>query len=168
VVALASAALTGTVIGVVALGPLYGGFAVVGLRAASGRRVEMNDFFLGFARWKPLVVVGLLMGLFVTLGTALLVIPGLYLAMALSYAPFLVVDRGTAPWTAIKDSIAAVNSQLGAHVVVWLALAAVAVAGALCCGVGVLVAIPLTAVTVGVCYGRLFGFAGGVDRLERT
>ncbi len=168
IIGLASSALSSTGIGVLALGPLQGGgFGTVALRAASGRSVELNDFFAGFSRWKRLVVSGLLVGLVVALGLVVLVVPGLYLAMATAYTPLLVIDRDVPAWAALKTSVEAVNAQLGAHVVVFLVLGALNFGGSLACGLGLLVTIPLTVVTLGVCYGRLFGFAGGVDRLDR-
>jgi hypothetical protein len=170
IVSLASSALSSTVVGLLALGPLQGGgFGAVGLRAASGRSVELNDFFAGFTGpvWKKLVLSGLLVGAAVLLGSVLLVLPGLYLAMASAYTPLLVIDRDMDPWKAFKMSMQGVNAQLGRHVAVFVVLALVNAAGALACGVGVLVTLPLAAVTLAVCYGRVFGFAGGVDRLNR-
>ena len=164
ITALASSALAGTGVGLLALGPLQGGLAVVAVRAASGRSVELNDFFEGFSWWRKLVWSGLLVGLVVALGSVL-ILPGLYLATATAYTPLLIVDRGDSVWGAFKASLGAVNAQIGAHLAVALALLGINVLGALACGAGLLVTIPLSCVTVGVCYGRVFGFTGGVDRV---
>lgn len=163
VVNLASSALSSLVIGLLALGPLHGGLAIAALRAASGRRVKMNDFFDGFASFdlaKRLAVTWLLTTSIVSLGFVLLLVPGLYLAMATAYAPFLVVDRGMAPWAAIRMSIEHVNARLQFHVVLWAIFIAVLFVAALPCGLGLLVALPLVFVTLALCYSRIFGIRG--------
>jgi hypothetical protein len=161
IVGLATSALSSTGVGVLALGPLHGGVAFVGIRASSGRRVELNDFFEGFAKdlWLRLVLAHLLLAVLVTLAFVALILPGLYLSMAAMYTPYLVIDRGEDPWSALKISVNGVNAQLGAHIAVFAVLAALNFVGALCCGAGLLVTIPLTATALGVCYGRVFGFA---------
>jgi hypothetical protein len=165
IVSLASAVLSATVLGALLLGPLQGGgFGTVALRAAAGHRVDVNDFFEGFARglWPRLVVSGLLVSACIFLGSVALVVPGLYLAMATAYTPLLVIDRDMDPWPALKDSVRAVNDQLGGHIALFLGLAALNFVGSLACGLGVLVTIPLSAVALGVCYRRVFGIVGMV------
>ena len=158
VVGLAAAALCGTGVGVLALGPLQGGLALVGLRAASGRSVVLNDFFDGFALWKGLLWSGLLVTLLVLLGLVLLVLPGIYLMFATLYTPFLVVDRRTPAWEAVRTSLAVVRADLGVHLALFSVLMLVNVAGALLCGFGLLLTIPLSATAVALCYGRVIGF----------
>lgn len=159
VVGLAMVALAATGIGAFALGPLYGGLAIVGLRVASGRTVAVTDFFDGFIVMTPLLLLGLLTALIIALGSIALVIPGLYLAIASVYAPFLVVDRGDAPWPALRTSMDAVNARLGDHLGFVCVLASLNTAGALLCGFGLLLTVPLSVVSLAVCYGRLFGFS---------
>jgi uncharacterized membrane protein len=106
------------------------------------------------------IIVGLAL-----LGTLFALVPGIYLAMAGVYAPLLVVDRGTGAWEAYKTSMRAVNAQLGAHLVLLVVLGLLNFVGLLPLGFGLLMTLPLTIVAVGLAYGRIFGFAGGVDRI---
>lgn len=168
VVSLASSAASATLIGLVVMGGIQGGFAIAGLRAASGRSVSVNDFFDGFASFdlaRRLALTWLLTTLVVALGFALLVVPGLYLMMATAYAPLLVVDRGAKPLDAMRMSIERVNARLGTHSAIFACVLALLVAGSLACGLGLLVAMPIAFVTLALCYQRVFGIRDGVDHL---
>lgn len=169
VVSLASSALSSTLIGLVAMGGIQGGFAIAGLRAASGRSVSVNDFFDGFASFalaRRLALTWLFTTLLVTLGFVLLIVPGLYLMMATSYAPLLVVDRGMKPWEAIRMSMEHVNARLGTHCAIYACVLALVFVGSLACGLGLLVALPIAFVTLALCYERVFGIRDGVDHLR--
>jgi uncharacterized membrane protein len=168
VVNLATLALLGLVAGILALGPLHGGYAIVALRVASGRSVRLQDFFDGFEgtrRIFPLMAVWLVIVGLALVGALFLVLPGVYLAVAGVYGPLLVVDRGMPAWEAYKTSMRAVSEQLGAHLVLLVALGLVNFVALLPLGFGLLLTLPLTIVAVGLAYGRTFGFAGGVDRI---
>jgi hypothetical protein len=164
IVLLASAAAAGSVVGIAAMGPLWGGLVVVGLRAGAGRPVVLDDFFAGVRCFVPLAILGALSFLAVALGALLLVVPGLYLAVASMYAPFLVIDRGMAPWDAWRASRQAVHEALEGHAVLVVILSLANLGGLACLGVGLFITLPFTFVAVGVAYGRFLGYAGGVDR----
>jgi uncharacterized membrane protein len=146
------------------MGPLWGGLVVVGLRAGAGRPVVLDDFFAGVRCFVPLAILGALSFLAVALGALLLVVPGLYLAVASMYAPFLVIDRGMAPWDAWRASRQAVHEALEGHAVLVVILSLANLGGLACLGVGLFITLPFTFVAVGVAYGRFLGYAGGVDR----
>jgi uncharacterized membrane protein len=161
----ASVACAATVIGVVGLLPLWGGLLAVGLRVAAGRPIEFDDFFSGLrAGVVPLVLLGLVLLPAVALGTALLVVPGVYVGLIACYAPLLVLDRGQGLWEALGNSTRAVHSRLLEHIGLLVVLGVINLVATLPFGLGLLLTLPYSAVALGVAYTRLLGYAGGLDR----
>lgn len=146
-------------------GPIMGGLIAVALRIASNRPVEFNNVFDGFKRFVPLMVVSLVMNLLIVAGMMLLILPGLYLAMAFMFGMTLVVDRDEEFWPALMGSMKVVNGHFGTMAVYVLAMVGLALAGTLTCGLGFLVVGPLMMMSSVVLYKRLFGIAGGAEHL---
>lgn len=146
-------------------GPLTGGAIAVALRLVSGKHVEFSNFFDGFKRFVPLMLVQLVMVAMVFAGTLLLVLPGLYLAIALMFGTHLVVDRDEEFWPALMGSLKVVNAHLGTIAVYMLAMMGLSIVGMLTCGLGMLVVGPLMMVSSTVLYKHLFGIAGGAERM---
>jgi hypothetical protein len=158
IVALASSVLSATVIGIALVGPLWGGLAIAAVRQIHGHEIVLDDFFKGVRAFVPLMVAGLVMTLGVSLGLALLVVPGLFVAVVTMYAPFFIIDRGLDGVSALRASYDAVMRQLGAHVALCVVLGLANVGGAALCGVGALFTIPFAVLSLGVAYGRVVGF----------
>ena len=82
--------------------PLLMGNFIVSAKLLHGQPPEFRDFFAGFQYFLPLLLLSLVAGVFIAIGTMLLVIPGLYLIVAYMFASYLVVDRGRTsgrPWS---------------------------------------------------------------------
>lgn len=146
-------------------GPLTGGAIAVALRLVAGRPVEFNNFFDGFKRFVPLMLVQLVMSALVVAGTFALILPGLYLAIALSFGTHLVVDRDEEFWPALMGSMKVVNGHFGTFLMFGLAAFGLVLLGTLTCGLGLLVVAPLLMMSSAVLYKRLFGLAGGAERM---
>ncbi len=85
--------------------PLGFGVARAFLRAVRGSRPELADLLIVFRRnYVGGVLAGLLLGLAIVIGFALLVIPGLVLAVRLAFVPFLVADEGLGAIAALRAS----------------------------------------------------------------
>lgn len=91
--------------------PLYAGIAMLSLRRARGQDASFNSVFGYFTKMLPLVAAGLLTSLITYLGFAALVIPGIYLSIALIFAQWLVVDRNLGPWEAVTTSLKGVHRR---------------------------------------------------------
>ncbi len=146
-------------------GPFYGGLLVMALRATEGKPIEIGHSFAGLKMFVPLLLVTLVVGLAVGIGSILLIIPGLYLAMATMYSTYLVIDREMEFMDAIKASVGVVNKSIVPHIVLLLVLGLVNFVGSIPCGLGLLVTGPLSMVAVALVYKRVFGIAGGGDKL---
>jgi hypothetical protein len=137
--------------------PLLIGNFIVSAKLLQGQTPEFRDFFKGFQYYLPLLLLSLVAGLFIGIGTILLIIPGIYLAVAYLFASYLVVDRGLDFWPAMELSRLTVNPRWFSYFALLLLLALLNLAGAIALGVGLLVTIPLSFCTAAVAYADLFG-----------
>ena len=157
-VALHSIPHVGAVAAAAVSAPLFMGNFIVSAKLLHGQTPEFRDFFEGFQYFLPLLLLSLVAGLFIGIGTILLIVPGVYLAVAYLFASYLVVDRRLDFWPAMELSRRTVNPRWFGYFAFMLLLALLNLAGALLLGLGLLVTIPLSFCTVTAAYADLFGF----------
>ena len=138
--------------------PLFMGNFIVSAKLLHRQTPEFRDFFTGFQYFLPLLLLSVAAGLFISIGTLLLVIPGLYLVVAYMFASYLVVDRGLDFWPAMELSRRTVTPRWFGYFAFVLLVALLNLAGAVALGVGLLVTIPLSFCAVTAAYADLFGF----------
>ena len=118
------------------------GLVKMAFDAVSGREVSLGTMFDGWDKLQ-LLVASILVGIATFIGIILCVIPGIIVAVLSAFTTALVVDQKLGAIDAIKASVALVRGNLGA-VLLWMLVALVCgIVGALACGVGLLVAIPV-------------------------
>jgi hypothetical protein len=137
--------------------PLLMGNFIVCAKLLHGQTPGFRDFFSGFQFFLPLLLLSLVAGVFIGIGTLLLIIPGLYLLVAYMFASYLVVDRGLDFWPAMELSRHTVTPRWFSYFAFVLLVALVNLAGAVALGLGLLVTIPLSFCTVTVLYAEIFG-----------
>lgn len=76
-----------------------------------------------------------------------------------AFALPLIVDRGTPPVEALQAGVSAALSNIGPLLLFVLLTMLVSIAGLLACGVGLLVAMPVTQIAMVVLYEQVFGLA---------
>ena len=155
--ALHSIPYVGAVASAAVSAPLFMGNFIVSAKLLQGQTPEFRDFFTGFQFFLPLLLLSLAASLLISIGTILLVIPGVYLAVAYLFASYLVVDRRLDFWPAMELSRHTVNPQWFGYFAFMLLLVLLNLAGALLLGLGLLVTIPLSFCAVTVAYADLFG-----------
>jgi len=138
--------------------PLLMGNFIVSAKLLHGQTPEFRDFFTGFQYFLPLLLLSVVAGLFIGIGTLLLIIPGLYLIVAYMFASYLVVDRRLDFWPAMELSRRTVHPRWFGYFAFALLVVLVNLAGAVALGVGLLVTIPLSFCAVTAAYADLFGF----------
>ncbi len=134
------------------------------LDIADGKPVTIGSFFkprnLG-----PAFVAAVLIALGTLVGSMLCIIPGLIFAFLTLFALPFVIDRSLSPVEAIKASIATARANTAPALLSWLVQYAVMVVGQLLCGVGVIVAFPVSVLIQVYTYRKLSG--GQVFALEQ-
>jgi hypothetical protein len=138
--------------------PLLIGNFIVCAKLLHQQTPEFRDFFKGFQFFLPLLLLTLVAGLFIGIGTILLIIPGVYLAVAYMFASYLVIDRGLDFWPAMELSRRTVTPRWFGFFAFMLLLVLLNLGGALLLGLGLLVTVPLSFCTVTAAYADLFGF----------
>jgi len=138
-------------------GPVALGLQWAALRQIAGRRADVNDLALGFNLFPQAVLVCLVTGIIIVFASILLLIPGLIAAALLQFPYLLVIDRKLDFWAAIKESFEVSQRHFGTLLGFFLLQICVIVAGALLCGFGLLVAIPVCYAATAAAYIELFG-----------
>lgn len=138
-----------------AIYPFLAGVMRLALRRADGYAVQAGDAFGHGVRIVDLALLGVLLTVATIIGFSLLLLPGIYLSVALMFALPLMVDRKLGAVDALKTSLRAVNPHwfrcagLLCVLGVVLALAAVTV-------IGLVWALPVTSIALAVAYRRFF------------
>jgi hypothetical protein len=99
--------------------------------------------FLQVGAVGAVILAGLLVGIATTVGLFLCIIPGLVVAFLTWWTMQFVVDRNQDAITAIKSSFNAIKSNAGTLLLLALALVGINIVGALLCGLGLFVSVPV-------------------------
>ncbi|MFY9919851.1 MAG: hypothetical protein WAL26_15855 [Mycobacterium sp.] len=103
------------------------------------------------------IVAGLIVGIITTIGFFLCIIPGVIASIMLVFTTVALLDRNLSAVDAVKTSFDLSKANFGNVFVTWLAMVATAFVGALACGVGLLVAVPVAALILVYAWRRLSG-----------
>ena len=103
----------------------------------------------------PFIVTVILVGLGAFVGFILCILPGIAWLIFTAYAPILALDKGMGPGEAISTSINWVKDNFGQVFLILLVSWVVYIAGAILCGVGLLVSIPVALVAIIYSYRAL-------------
>jgi hypothetical protein len=140
-------------------GPLAAGYYLALRKQISGQPMQFGDYLAGFNNPVPLILVGFLSNVLIGIGTLLLILPGIYLAVSYIFAIPLTADRKMDFWEAMETSRKFVTQQWFVFFVLALVLFVINVVGALLFGIGLLVTIPFSTAVVFAAYRDLFGLA---------
>ena len=122
------------------------------LDIANGQQVSVGSFFRP-RNIGQVIVAGLIVGIITTIGLFLCVIPGLLASIMLVFTVVALLDRNLSAVDAVKTSFDTSKANFGNAFLTWLVGVAIVFVGALLCGVGLLVAVPVAALFL-VCAWR--------------
>jgi uncharacterized membrane protein len=152
-----SASPVGSLISLLISGPLNAGFLIVAFKVLRHRETAFGDFFRGFNNYLPLFLVSLVSGVLIGLGFLLLIIPGIYLAVAYTFALPLVLEKKMNFWDAMEFSRKLISKNWFSFFGFAFVLVLINFAGALLLGVGLLVTIPLSVGAIAAAYADIVG-----------
>jgi len=138
-------------------GPLTAGFYIVANKISKGEPYEFGTFFKGFDFFVPLLLYSLIAGIFVALGLVALIVPGIYLAVAYTFAPLFVVFGKMEFWDGMEFSRKLVTRNWWNIFGFILLLFLINLAGALAFLVGLLFTIPLTSCAIYAAFEDIVG-----------
>lgn len=137
--------------------PLWGGLFIGCFILHKGQSLKFDNFFSGFQYFSQLVIASLVSGILVVLGVILCIIPGIYLGVSYSFMIPLILDRGLNFWDAMETSRKIVSKQWFSIFAFLLVTFLINLLGALVCGFGLLVTIPLTYGAIVAAYDDIIG-----------
>lgn len=136
---------------------LTAGYYVVAFQLARGRDADFGDFFQGFNKFLPIFLTALVAGLLTALGFVLLLLPGVYLAVAYLFAQPLVIDKSADFWQAMETSRQLITKKWFAFFGLMLLIFFLNLGGAILLGVGLLVTVPLSVCVIAAAYEDIVG-----------
>ncbi len=141
--------LLGILASLLLTGVFYGGLYFFYLKKIRGQPAEMGDAFSGFSlALGPLILASLVVSLLTMVGVLLLILPGIYLAVAYSFTYLLVIDRKMDFWTAMEVSRRVITSQ-------WWRMFGLIIVGGIIAALGVIGLIIGIFVTLPICIGAI-------------
>jgi uncharacterized membrane protein len=131
------------------------------LDIANGQPVSIGSFF------KPrnignVIIATLIVGVITAIGFVLCIVPGVIASILLMFTVVALLDRNLPPVDSVKASFELAKANFGPVFITWLVIVATVAVGALLCGVGLLVAIPVAALIEVYAWRKLSG-AGVAD-----
>ena len=105
------------------------------------------------------ILTAVLIGIGTSIGTVLCVLPGIVFAFFSQFAMHFVVDKGMSAMDAIRASFRIVNRNLASTIGLYLGVLVANLIGAILCGVGLLVSVPVSIIATAFAYRRMNGEA---------
>lgn len=128
------------------------------LLIVDGRPLELKDMF-ATDQLGQYILAAILVSIATGIGIILCVIPGLIISFFAAYFGYFLLDKKMEAVDAIKASFSFVQANLGTLVVFFLLSLVAYFVGAILCGLGLLVAIPVVIIGQAFLYRRLTGGA---------
>jgi hypothetical protein len=138
-------------------GPLTAGFYIVANKISKGEPYEFGTFFKGFDFFVPLLLWTLIGGIFIALGLVVLIVPGIYLAVAYTFVPLFIVFGKIEFWDGMEFSRKLVTKKWWNIFGFVLLLMLINMVGALAFLVGLLFTIPLSYCAIYVAFEDIVG-----------
>jgi len=137
--------------------PLGVGLGLLGIRRAAGRDTPMNTLWEPYSHAIPLIVMFVLMAVLVIAGFFLLVLPGIYLSIAYSFAPYLIVEKNMGVWEALETSRKAITEYWWRYFGLMLVALLLVIVGSIPLLLGLIWVIPIVAIATGEVFQKTFG-----------
>lgn len=125
------------------------------LAVTRGKKLEVADFFR-FPNFGSLILTALLVGLGVAI-LSITFIGGIIFAFFAQFALYFVVDKGLSPIDAVKASFNLVYANLTVVILLFVGVYIAEAIGAMLCGIGLLVTMPVALIATAFVYRRLNG-----------
>lgn len=103
----------------------------------------------------PYLAVKIITTIAVLVGLVLLIVPGIILALMFIFATYLVVDTGRGPIEALKESMRITKGHKWGLFALMLALIGINILGMLALGVGLLISVPVSLLSIAHAYRTL-------------
>lgn len=138
--------------------PIATGIFLLGVKRSLDLEISVGEVLDNYDKTLPLVISMLIMYVLVTLGFMLLILPGIYLAIAYYFAAPLIVGKELGPWQALEASRKSVTQKWFDFFGLAIMLMIINLIAAIPLGIGLIWTIPMSVVAYGVAYRNMFGY----------
>lgn len=128
------------------------------LALTRGQTIELQTLFK-FDNLPQLLIGAVIVAVLTSIGSILCYLPALIVTFFTQFFVHFVIDQNMTGVDAIKASFSFVNANLGTLVGFFLASLVAYILGAMLCGIGLLVALPVVFIAQAYTYQRLRGVA---------
>ena len=151
-----AASLFGIIINLIMI-PLGLGLGLMGIRRAAGRDTPVSTLWEPYNQAIPLIVMAVLMTILIVIGFFLLVLPGIYLSIAYSFAPYLIIEKKMGVWEALETSRKAITEYWWRYFGLMLVAMVLIIIGSIPMLIGLIWVIPIAAIATGEVFAKTFG-----------
>lgn len=137
---------------------LTAGYYIVAIKIAKGKRWEFIDFFEGFRKFMPIILVNLLAFILIFIGYILLIIPGIYLSISYYFTLLFVIEYRFSFWQALEASRKVVDKKWWAFFGLYNVLFLINLGGLLALGIGLSFTLPFTYCIAVAAFEDIVGF----------
>ena len=137
--------------------PLGLGLGLMGIRRAAGRETPLSTLWEPYSQAIPLIVMFLLMAVLIVAGFFLLVLPGIYLSIAYSFAPYLIIEKNMGVWEALETSRKAITTYWWRYFGLGLVLVLLFIIGSIPLLIGLIWLGPIMVIATGEVFEKTFG-----------
>jgi hypothetical protein len=122
---------------------MYPGFFYVAHKISNREETSFGDFFYGFTHQTgQFLLLQIVSGILIVVGIVLLVIPGIYLAVAYSFAMCIMITYQQGFWESMEISRKVITKVWGQMFLLLLAILGINLLGGLLCGLGLIYTFP--------------------------
>jgi uncharacterized membrane protein len=154
-----TAVATLEVVGLIILGPAQAGFYLMVTNHMRTGRPLIGDIFHALSKFVPVTLASILLGLLISCGLVLCLVPGLFALGIWMFTYLFIVDKGLDFWEAMEASRMLAREDYLEFALFALVLIVLNMAGFLALVVGLMVTIPLSFAAITCAYRDLVGLA---------
>ena len=137
--------------------PILAGIILMGVQRSVDADTNATSVFNHYGKVIPLTILTIVMSILIMLGFMLLVLPGLYLAVAYMMAMTLMIDRDMGVWESMEASRKAISKHWFKVFFLYLLLWLLMMVASLPFLIGLIWVLPLASIMHGVMYKYMFG-----------
>lgn len=127
------------------------------LMLTRGLKPRFDQFYSNWRLLISWVVGGFLFAVMAVIGFALFIVPGLIVWAVFGLFPLFILDKGSGPIEALKQSAEATKGIRWHIFLLFLTCAALNILGLICFGIGLLITGPVTLIAIAVVYRKITG-----------
>lgn len=137
--------------------PILAGIVLMGIHRSVDADINATSVFGHYGKIIPLTLLTIVMSLLIMLGFILLVLPGIYLAVAYMMAMSLMIDRDMGIWEAMETSRKAITKHWFKVFFLYFLLWLLMIVASIPLLIGLIWVLPLAVIMHGVMYKYMFG-----------